>query len=64
MLRTGSANCQHKGVERARGAAPAGRTAHQDMRSIESQTAITCIDPRAVGGISQQNRDFQGARDS
>jgi hypothetical protein len=42
----------------------AGRTARHGMRPLDSGAVTTTVDPRKVGSVSQQNRTFQGARDS
>ncbi|MBI0435338.1 hypothetical protein [Roseomonas sp. KE0001] len=52
-----------KRANRARHHPNAGRTAHHGMRKVESEAVTTGVDPRKVGSISQQNKNFQGASD-
>ncbi|ONG52217.1 hypothetical protein BKE38_14945 [Pseudoroseomonas deserti] len=40
------------------------RTARHGMNPVESQAVAGTIDPRQVGSVSQQGRDFQGKKDS
>jgi hypothetical protein len=43
---------------------PSFRTAHHGMRPLESAVRRTQVDPRMIGSVSQQNRDFQARRDA
>lgn len=53
-----------KQANRVRHHPSAGRTAHQGMRAIDSGVAGGTIDPRQIGSVSQQNRDFQAGSDA
>lgn len=52
-----------KRANRVRHHPSAGRTARKGMRPVESGAVNSTIDPRQVGSVSQQNKNFQGVSD-
>ncbi|MFC3123534.1 hypothetical protein ACFOD4_00560 [Pseudoroseomonas globiformis] len=52
-----------KRANRVRRHPSAGRTARHGMRTVESDAVTTSVDPRQVGSVSQQNKNFQARND-